>query len=1603
VRRVEANPVTGNVLLTYDPTVSSGDALMRGIGQVRVHPDAPVDRAREAPPAMTERRHGPRRRARIAVRGLDRDPDLSRRVLQRLRRHAGVTARASPLTGRVLVEFDEKLTSLQDLLATVSDIELPELPGEDRPTHPLDPAPLIQSSARTVGAAVGLGWQALRRVGGLEVPPETARVFATASGVIGILQGFPFVRNGLRRLLGRDAADLTVNLTNIAMASFTSSPLGLLAMGAESLVLLNEVVARRAAWRRYEERLGDAAAEPGATVCLEAGDRVPLDACVLEGHGTALGEDGLPVPLSPGERVPAGARIAGGPIVLELTAGEGFTPAPRPAPPQPDLYRRYLQALGPAALAYAGLTALLTRSFSRTLASLVLVNPRTAVIGTEAATLDAVGRLCRSGLTQVSVRPDRPVQLPDVLLLDGVRLLTRGLDVSAVVPLREGSEPADMLELAAAVAAGANAPWGSNLSRHSPGSRTVADGRFDGVTASATVDGARYTLGPRGARQAVPDAERLGYGGQHLLVLRRQADPEPFALVALRPGLAEGVETLVERCRRHGVELRVMPHGNHAAVQAVAHRAKIKVARSPDAVGLIRRMQAGGSVVAYASDRAVSGPAFAAADLGIGMTSGRGGSFPARADLLAPDVAALAAFVEAAARRDAAARDAVALSAIANVAGAAWGVRGRPGVQRAGMAGYITGLAALLDGTLRLRGGEPRRGHALVHLADPQPERWGRRSIDATLHALRATAQGLSDAEAAARQRHAPRAARRHEWLAGVRDQVRSPISLVLAGGAALAVGVGQALDGAIIALTLGVNVAAGVWQERQAGEAAEALKRLATTTARVMREGRAMVIPAANVVSGDVLLLAPGDRVAADARLLQAAALEVDEAALTGESFPVAKGPDELTDAARVVLEGSDVLVGSGRAVVVAIGRNTRMGAIAEALKTPGLERSPLNDRLAQVLRLALPLAVGGGALAIGFGLLRGQPMVPQLTLGLTTALSVIPEGLPLLAGTGQAGVARRLATRHALVRRLSGIEALGRVDVACADKTGTLTEGKLSLRVVADADREAELPGRLGAGLRHVLLTAALASPHPESVGAAAHPTDRAVLKAAESAGLAQAARRPREAEAPFDPARSFHAALVQGRLCMKGAPEAVIARCDRVRRLGGDEPADGAARRALLDRAQSLAARGLRVLAVAERAPEADAAAPSVQEPVGLVALGFLGIRDSLRPGVPTAVRRCRAAGVRVLMLTGDHRASATAVAREAGILDAGESDDRAVVTARELAELDNGELDRRMEAALVIARATPLDKLKIIESLRRGRHVIAMTGDGVNDAPALRLADVGVAMGRAGTDVARQAADLVLTDDNFATLVDALVEGRGFWRNMRRAMSLLLGGNLGEVGLVVGASLLGTGSPLNTRQILIVNLITDALPALAVVLQRPEHQNLSALAREGASALDASLRTDVLHRGSTTGLPALGAFLAMRRLGLGPQANSVAFASIVATQLAQTLDAGRVEGALSRSVVGAVGASAGLMAATLVIPPLRNMLAMSALGPTGWGMIGASALASVLLSRAACLPGTLSAAPTPGRGAGGNGQATQTGSGPAIQPEASRGRYGDAANA
>ncbi len=1673
VTKSEANHLTRNILILFDPRQTNREALISGVVSLRFDSrNAPASGTYAARSAVVEEKVGRHRRARIPVRGMNHDTGLSRRLTEHLEGKFGVQVLANPLTGSVIVDYDEKLIHLEDLLGEVAHLELPVLPGEDIPTHPLDPRPLVRSATQMIGAILGLGFVTLQR---LFFPAAQGNSTAAAvAGVFNILQAFPVVRKRLQRVFGRNGAEVVTHGVTLVALTAADVPLGLVMAGAEALLLLGVVTQRRAAWRRYEDGLdpGTVTAS-GSVLRLEPGMRVPHDAKVIEGTGTALGRSGRILPLSPGRRVPGGARVAGGPFILEILGEQPFVPQPRPVRRRLDLQRRYLRYAAPVSFAYAALTGLVTGSLSRAFESILLVNPYPALVGAESANLAASARVLRAGLTIASSHPKRIIRRPDYLLIDGPRVLTDGLELITVLPLDESLDVPELLALGGAVATAAGSPWGGvfphydNLPatdgafhgllatasvarvryslgppevpvdveeaverRHRGGyllqltrqADTVAlglvalrprdngpegenrtprleittvlpleehldtpgllglagaiaraarspwggsfpedgnppavEGEFNGLWASAVIRGVRYTLGPPEEPPAIGAAvERQAQGG-YQLVLALEGESRPLGFVTIRPRLNRGVGALVETCRREGVRLDMLPGIALETAEAVARRAGVILLSSDDAVAAIRERQQSGGLVAFASDGAHAASGFAQSDLAIGMAAGHAGYFPAQADLLAPDLVALADFIETACRRDRVVRDSVLLSTACNALGLAMSLQGPLGYHVAFIPGYLAALAGMAAGLFRLRGGS-RPESALGYLTDPRPERWGKRPVASVLRAFHSSEHGLSSAAAIRRLRPRPAAVRREELLAAIGKQLLAPTMSLLAGGACLTLILGQPINTALISVSLSINVAAGLWQERQVSLGGEAVQRLGGPTARVLRDGQPVTLPAADLVTGDVLLLRQGDRVPADARVLSAEALEVGEAALTGESLPVAKGPAQPLDHNRIVLEGSEVVVGTGLAVVVAVGRHTRLRATAAAMSINAERESPLGNRLARVLRVALPVALTGGAItsvaAFSYG---GGALNEIITLGVATALSTIPEGLPILAGIGQAAVSQRLARQNTLVRRLAGIEALGRVDVACTDKTGTLTEGRLSVALLADLERHTTDCATLTAAFRHLLLIAGQASPPPDDPHTTLHPTDRAVVRAAQEAGLDEELRAPREATVPFDASRGYYAARVAGRLCIKGAPERLVPRCV----LAQGRLLDDARRRDLLEQASNLAETGLRILMIAEGPADANP-----EDPARLTALGFVGMNDRLRPSASGAIARCQEAGIRVLMITGDHLGTARTIARQAGLFRDPFDD---AVTASQLQDLSAPELDRRLERVAVVARATPVDKVRIIESLRRSGRTVAMTGDGVNDAPALRLADVGVAMGRTGTEAARQAADVVLADDEFGQLAEALVEGRSFWRNMRHTLGLLMGGNVGELSLITGLTLAGQGSPFSATQIWLLSLITDALPSLALVMRPPQQRNLSGLAQEGPKGLDASLPGDTFRRAVSTAVPTLGAYLwtAATAGAQSPEAGAVAFASTICAQLAQTVDAGQSQGMLSRNTVGAVAGSLAALGLVLGVPGVRDFLGLVAPTAQGWGAVAASSAAAVVISRSLSVAGNISA--------------------------------------
>ena len=732
---------------------------------------------------------------------------------------------------------------------------------------------------------------------------------------------------------------------------------------------------------------------------------------------------------------------------------------------------------------------------------------------------------------------------------------------------------------------------------------------------------------------------------------------------------------------------------------------------------------------------------------------------------------------------------------------------------------------------------------------------WHTLSLDETFGRLDATPQGLTAEEAARRlAAHGP-----NELQAGSHEsawrtllaQFQNVLILILLAATVISGFLGHTLEAIVITVIVLFAVLLGFIQEYRASRALEALKQMAAPVARVLRGGQEVVVPAREVVPGDVVVLRAGDRVPADARVVQSVNLAVDEAALTGESAAVEKTTAPLGDAhlslgdrINLTYAGTMAVHGRGQVVVVSTGMSTEFGKIAQMVETVEASRTPLQenlDRLGATLGKAALVVV---ALVVAIGLARGLPVIEMFLFGIALAVAVVPEALPAVVTISLAIGVRRMVKRNGLVRRLPIVETLGSTSVICSDKTGTLTRNEMTVRQIYADGRLVEVTGAgynptgqfLEDGrtidppetLRALLQAAVLAS----DAGLVTRdgrwqiegdPTEGALVVAAVKAGLhpdTLNTQEPRVAEIPFTSERrrmtTLHATPAGTVAYSKGAADELLPACTRVLDRDREVPLTDAQREAIRTSEYRLAGDGLRVLAVARKARATLETAES-----GMTLLGLVAMMDPPRPEARDAVETCEKAGIRAVMITGDHPLTATTIARELRLLDT-----RRVVTGRDLDGMSDADLRRDVAEIGVYARVSPADKLRVVDAWQARRQVVAMTGDGVNDAPALKKADVGIAMGIAGTDVSKEAAGMTLLDDNFATIVAAVEEGRIVFGNIKKYLMYLLSSNVGEIVLLAGAVIAGLPLPLTAVQILYVNLATDGLPALALAVDPPE---------------------------------------------------------------------------------------------------------------------------------------------------------------------------------
>ena len=813
--------------------------------------------------------------------------------------------------------------------------------------------------------------------------------------------------------------------------------------------------------------------------------------------------------------------------------------------------------------------------------------------------------------------------------------------------------------------------------------------------------------------------------------------------------------------------------------------------------------------------------------------------------------------------------------------------------------------------------------------------------------------------------------------------QFTSLIVWVLIGAAVVSGLLGEWIDtGAILAIVL-LNGLLGFLQEYRAEQSLAALKTLAVTYARVVRDGGRRALSSTELVPGDIIDIEAGDRVPADARLLHTTALRMQEAALTGESTPVDKDavrlPDSdlpLADRRNMVFLGTTVTGGKGRALIVATGRGTELGRIATLMTSVPLEPTPLQRRLEQFGHVLLLLALGIVGVVFVLGLWRGESVFDMFLTAVSLAVAAIPEGLPAIVTTTLALGVMRMVRRHALIRRLPAVETLGAATVICTDKTGTLTKNEMTVTHLAIDGRVHDVTGEgyapdgaiLGGdphegGLRDLLLSALLCNGATLKAvdgnwTVVGDPTEGALLVAGSKAGLrkdALEAAHPFVAEAPFDSERKMMTILRrsggQVMAYVKGAPDVLLGRCETYMSSEGEvRPLADSIRESILSANRQFAQQALRVVALAQRRLDSE---PTTCEAAKierqLVFLGLAAMKDPLRPEAKVAVDLCRSAGIVTVMITGDHKETAIAIAREAGF----PSGPTRALSGIELNALTDPELSERVPDISVYARVSAEHKLRIVKAWRARGGVVAMTGDGVNDAPAMREADIGIAMGMTGTDVTKEAADMVVTDDNFASIAAAVEEGRSIYDNIRKAVHYLLSCNLSEVLVMLGSTLLGWPLPLLPIHILWINLVTDGFPALALAVDPKDPDVMQRPPRDPqARLLDRERFLAVCLQGTVMAVSTLAVFgISLWVLNDEvPFARTMTFTTLVLVQLLHAFSCRHERYSLfqiglmtNRALVGAVLLSALLQAGILLSPVGQEIFKVVPLRADEWWLM------------------------------------------------------------
>jgi len=1195
--------------------------------------------------------------------------------------------------------------------------------------------------------------------------------------------------------------------------------------------------------------------------------------------------------------------------------------AERPVPLPRGPIEEYSDRAWMVALSGFGLSLLSTRSVQRAFAALFGGVPRPAQLGREVWSAALSRLLAERGILVRDKRALRRLDRIDCLVLQGDLVGGAAASLGRVL-VAVGADEGRAREMAEILFT----PEAPLTVVHAHGYRLLPFGQSDAAVSGELAEGAR----------------NLGRGGQLVLCLEHGGAVE--ALVAVNMRFRVGIEELVQAA--HDAAMRVVVASDDPEV---LHRVPADDTL-PGGEALyrgVRELQRAGRtvcVVTQGDSRALD-----AADLGIALVP-EGGEVAWSAHILCrDDVSDVRLLIESAKVARDVSRQSVNVALASASLGAIASVIGLLPMTPARVLSIVN-LASLVSmgNGVRLASDFGRR--PLPPPRDPTP--WHALEADGVLARLSSSENGLSPREVSARVREFGRGrSALLELSTAISEEFFNPLVPLLAAGAGLSAVMGSSADALMVGAVVGLNAMVGGVQRFRTDRAISAMAQSTRSVVLVRRAGRTEQVPSESLVRGDIVLLASGEVVPADCRIIESRALEVDASGLTGESLPVAKSArasfeEALADRTSMLHAGTVIAAGQATAVVVATGVETEAQRGAAAFRMVARE-SGVERRMRELMDLTLPVALAAGAGVVLAGLFRGKRLERLVGSAVSLAVASVPEGLPLLASAAQLASAKRLRKDGVLVRNPRSLEVLGRVDTLCVDKTGTVTEGSIELGFVSDGEVTEEALGITGGRLA-VLGAAVRAGPPRARPGDRIDPIDASLQVV--TADLEGALREPepwqRHAELPFEAGRSFYAVLGtlggQATLSVKGAPEVVLDRCSQLRDDRGTRVLDRSARARLDHVAHELAERGLRVLAVAE-APAEGLVPPEEKAVRDLVFRGFLAFRDPIRKTARQALESLRRAGLRPVMVTGDHPSTAVAIATLLGLSLA-----PSCMTGREIASLSDEELASQVLSVDVFARVTPSQKVRIVRALMRAGRTVAMVGDGANDAPAIRLANVGIALGTHGSEAARASADVVLGDAHIETLVRIIVEGRALWDSVRDGVSLLIGGNLGEIGFTLLGGLVSGRPPLAPRQLLLVNLFTDVAPATALALRRPAKSELEALATSGPDAsMGWQLNRDIGARAIITAGGASLAWGISSLFGRGRGASTTALLALVGTQLGQTLTVGE----RSRAVVlTSVLSSLGLLA-IVQTPGVSGAFGCRPLGPLGLGIaVGSSAAAT-----------------------------------------------------